>query len=96
METPHEAVVREVLEETGLLVERPPYPITFQNVLMPEEDHHYVTLFFEVSHFSGEVKNTEPDKCDGWEWFIPEEIPEPRFGGLDAAIRHWCAMRDSI
>ncbi len=34
-----------------------------------------IALFFEVTRWSGEVTNTEPDKCAGWRWFALDALP---------------------
>ena len=33
-----------------------------------------------------EAKNMEPDKCAGWHWFSPQNIPHPRFEPLEELI----------
>lgn len=72
---------REVMEETGLEISDIE-SLMFTNSLFPNDNLHYVTLFFISEYSSGELETKEPDKCEGWEWFELGNIPEPLFGGL--------------
>lgn len=47
-----------------------------------EEGKHHITLFFETVLKSGQPRVVEPDKCDRWEWFEPDNLPSPLFGNL--------------
>lgn len=69
---------REVLEETGINIkdirEGP-----FTNDIFTEEQKHYITIFMLSNYESGEVKVMEPEKCETWEWFEWENLPENLF-----------------
>ncbi|PQJ43244.1 ADP-ribose pyrophosphatase [Vibrio campbellii] len=69
---------REVLEETGLIVDSIE-KFTFTNDIFEKEGKHYVTLFVVASSASGEPQVTEPDKCKQWKWCRPDNLPEPLF-----------------
>lgn len=69
---------REVLEETGLIVDSIE-KFTFTNDIFEKEGKHYVTLFVVVSSVSGEPQVTEPDKCKQWKWCRLDDLPEPLF-----------------
>ena len=72
-EQPKQAVKRELLEETGLssvLV----LPGPWTNDYFPDEDKHYITLFFYVKA-QGCVTRNEPDKCLQWKCFSWEDLP---------------------
>ena len=72
---------REVLEETGLEIgdiRCGPYT---NNVFVAEQKH-YLTVFVLAKPLSGELKNMEPEKCEGWAWFEWERLPEPLFPPL--------------
>lgn len=77
-EEPEDAARREVLEETGLKVSTPRFG-SFTNDLFAEEGRHYITLHYVCSYESGEPGAMEPEKCEGWEWFGWDELPEPLF-----------------
>ena len=69
---------REVLEETGLIVDSIE-KFTFTNDIFEKEGKHYVTLFVVASIVSGEPQVTEPDKCKQWKWCWLDDLPEPLF-----------------
>lgn len=78
-ESPADAVAREVLEETGLVIERTD-PITWTNEIFTENGLHFVTL-----HYLATVSNDaepavlEPEKCEGWDWYSWSTLPRPLF-----------------
>lgn len=77
-ESVESCAAREVLEETGLTVtDVRPGPWT--NDVFITEDKHYVTLFMIAECEPGEPQLREPDKCDCWEWFAWDALPEPLF-----------------
>ncbi len=68
--------IRETAEEAGIEIENikiGPYV----NGIDKKEDTHYVTLFGIADWKSGEAKVMEPDKCERWEWFDWNKLPEP-------------------
>lgn len=69
---------REVLEETGLIVDSIE-KFTFTNDIFEKEGKHYVTLFVVASSASCEPQVTEPDKCKQWKWCRLDDLPEPLF-----------------
>lgn len=77
-ESIEECAQREVLEETGLVVNSFT-KLGFTNDIFEEEKKHYVTLFVAASSDAGEPQVTEPDKCRQWKWCKLDELPEPLF-----------------
>lgn len=75
-ETPEEAVIREVYEETGMSVTSCMFIDYSSDVFTPE--NHYITLYFEAT-VEGEPVAQELDKCELWEWFPKDELPEQLF-----------------
>jgi 8-oxo-dGTP diphosphatase len=73
--------MREVFEETGLIVSSP-QKITFINDIFPKDDKHYVTLYLAADWVAGEAELKEPDKCEGWEWFSWGALPKPLWSGI--------------
>lgn len=69
---------REVMEETGVEITNL-RNATFTNDIFEKEGKHYVTLFVVAEILSGVVEVKEPNKCDGWEWFSWDALPEPLF-----------------
>lgn len=69
---------RELVEETGLCadtIRQAPYTVDH----FPDTGKHYVTLFVEALGVTGEPRNCEPEKCEGWAWFEWDALPEPVF-----------------
>lgn len=82
-ETPEECAIRETLEETGMTIKklkRGP----FTNDIFEKNGKHYVTLYIITSEVWGDPIVMEPKKCERWEWFSWDEIPENLF----LPIRH--------
>jgi 8-oxo-dGTP diphosphatase len=69
---------REVLEETGMLVENGRF-IAATNDLFPKDGKHYVTIWVECDWLSGEPEITEPDKWINQEWQNFLTLPSPLF-----------------
>jgi 8-oxo-dGTP diphosphatase len=80
-ETVEACAAREVLEETGRVVDRF-RPGPFTNDVMAEADKHYVTLFVVADDAVGEPQVREPAKCLRWAWFDGAELPELLFQPL--------------
>lgn len=84
-ETPQACAYREVLEETGLrlsFVQDGPWV----NSVFEHEQKHYITIFMLADAPDGEPQRREPDKCDGWQWFAPGDLPTPLFLPLTQLI----------
>lgn len=69
---------REIFEETGITIKNMRLA-TFTNDIFENEDKHYVTLFVIGDHDAGEAEVKEPDKCEEWGWFKPDNLPSPLF-----------------
>lgn len=67
-------VAREVLEETGLVVE-PVKLVGFTDDLWPEDDQHFVTLYFRCKIVGGALEVVEPTKINNFRWVAQNEIP---------------------
>ena len=94
-ETPAECAYRELLEETGLKAQRI-VPGPWTNDIF-DDNKHYITLVMFVTEFSGEPEVLEPNKCERWEWFEWDNLPQPLFrpvqnlidsAGIENLIRH--------
>lgn len=84
-ESVEQCAARELLEETGLVVEafaRGPYTST----VFPDQGHHYITLFMLARWVDGEAQRLEPDRCEGWHWFAWRDLPQPLFAPLHSLV----------
>jgi len=77
---------REVLEETGLIINNIS-PVVFTNDVFHDEGFHYITLFFKGEYESGEAIVAEPRHCEEWRWVSPDHIPQPIFLPLSNALK---------
>ena len=77
MESFEDAVIREVAEECGLKIKN----IKFVHVanIFAYKPKHYINIFFYADWESGEPEVLEPDKCESWEWYDLDKLPEPLF-----------------
>ncbi len=67
------AAARELEEETGLKA----HALEFTNLMNhPFEESHYVLVNFNAVGVEGEPELREPDKCEKWEWFALNALPE--------------------
>ncbi len=71
-----EAAVREVMEETSILIEEPEV-ISVHNCM--NEHAHFVTVGLIAHKWEGEAKVMEPDEITEWRWFDLKELPHPRY-----------------
>ncbi len=84
-ETPEEAVIREIREETGLEV----FPIKLLNTYtsiwkLDSEELHVLLIGYLCEIMSGSLK---PSKAHHQlDWFYPEQLPEPYLSGTKEMI----------
>ncbi len=74
---------RETAEETGMEIGN----IRFLRLLnFRFYEKHFVDVALLADWKSGEPKVMEPEKCEGWGWYDPDELPEPMFKGCASAL----------
>jgi 8-oxo-dGTP diphosphatase len=67
--------IREVKEETGMDVTNSKF-VAVTNDIFEGEDKHYITIFMKAECL-GEPKIMEPDRCEMWNWFSWDKLPQP-------------------
>lgn len=87
-ETVEDCARRELKEEVGIV----PTKLKLLGIIndirnIPGQTKHYIRFIFLIEDFSGEIMNKEPDKCEGWEWFSQNSLPEPIFVGHQKTIQ---------
>ena len=68
------ALIRESKEEISITIL--PEDVKFVHVMHNKSNNERIAFFFEVKNWEGEIKNMEPDKCGGLEWFSLDSLPE--------------------
>ena len=75
-ESLEDAAVREVKEETGIIIQNPRV-ISIHNC--KNEYAHFATIGFLAKNWKGRVKVMEPDEITEWKWFSLKKLPYPRY-----------------
>lgn len=82
-ETFDEGCSRELLEEVGVSFPGQYEKLGFSDdrFIKNGEPAQYTTLYFVVKDIDPdiEIKNMEPDKCEGWKWYNIEDLPKELF-----------------
>jgi len=83
-ETVIAAGIREAKEEIGVDIK--PDNMNFSSVMHRVEGDERVDFFVQVHKWSGEIVNTEPDKCDDLRWVSLDELPDNTIPYVQRAI----------
>ncbi len=77
MESFEDCAKREIAEECGIEVKN----ISFHFVANVKKyaPKHYVHIGLIMDWKSGEPKVLEPEKCESWDWYDMNNLPEPLF-----------------
>ena len=78
-----DAMIREAKEEIGISIKR-------ENMQIVHIYHHFnkdiLKFVFEVTSYSGEIKNLEPEKCKELKWVDIEKLPDNTISGIRKEI----------
>ena len=78
-----DAMIREAKEEIGINIKR-------ENMQIVHIYHHFnkdiLKFVFEVTSYSGEIKNLEPEKCKELKWVDIEKLPDNTISGIRKEI----------
>lgn len=87
--------IREAKEETNLDLENPRVIAITNNLeTYREEGKHYISVILLANKYSRDLKNMEPNKCGGWLWADPRNLPEPHFDASRLAVA--CYLNKSV
>lgn len=75
-ETFEQGAKREVLEETGISLNKVDVICVNQDMV---ETAHFVTIGLFSDDFVGEPKVMEPDEITEWQWFGLDSLPSPMY-----------------
>lgn len=70
--------LRETEEEVGIMIKNLRFGAV-TNDIFTKENKHYITICIVADYDSGEVELREPGKCEKWQWFEWDQLPEPLF-----------------
>jgi len=92
MESFSDCARREVAEECGIKIKN----ICFQFLanIAKYAPKHYVHIGLLADWESGEPKVLEPGKCELWDWFEIDKLPQPLFETCKLAIDSRCDGTD--
>ena len=83
-----DAAFREVLEETGIKIDKKSLRmISIANDRV--SDAHFITIGFLAEYFSGEPEAMEPDEITEWRWFSFSALPKPIFPPSEKMIKNY-------
>lgn len=85
-EEPEDCARREVLEETGLHLEKPRY-LCWLNDVDDDMQHHYLCIIYTADVGNEEPENLEKNKCEGWKWFDMDSLPDPLFSSVKMTLK---------
>jgi 8-oxo-dGTP diphosphatase len=86
METVENCAQREVLEETGIVINEVKI-LNITNDFLKKDNKHYITIFTLTKSFHGVPEIKEPDKCRYWKWVNVNDFPKNLFQPLDTFIK---------
>lgn len=84
MESFEDCAKRETAEETGMNITN----VKFLR-LMNLKDYapkHYVDIGLIADWQNGEPQILEPEKCEGWDWYDIDNLPQPLFSTISTYI----------
>ncbi|MBR1648506.1 MAG: NUDIX domain-containing protein [Alphaproteobacteria bacterium] len=76
------AAVREVSEETGLILAEKDLALAGVSSDLFESGKHYITVMMKADIYEGHPACLEADKCECWQWFAPSDFPQNLFLSL--------------
>ena len=86
MESFEECLQREVLEETGLEVLLKELVSISSETL---DEFHGINIGFTAEIIRGKPEVKEKDKCEMWDWFPLDELPEPLLPFSETIIENY-------
>lgn len=83
-----DAAYREVLEETGIKINK--NNLKFVSLTNDSvKDAHFITIGLLCEDFEGEAEVREPDEITEWKWFKLNELPNPIYFVSEKILRNY-------
>ena len=90
-ETPAACASRELFEETGIIIPAEQFRyIGITNDIFP--DSHYITIHYRANSVTATPILCEPNKCEKWQWFTPNALPDNLFLPIRNFIKNYSAI----
>lgn len=90
-ETPAACASRELFEETGISVPAEQFRyIGITNDIFP--DNHYITIHYRADYITAAPTLREHNKCEKWQWFAPNALPDNLFLPIRNFIQNHSAI----
>ncbi len=94
-ETIADCARREVLEETGLMLDKVEIICVNEELNFIKTDHkHYITVGCLASVLTDHFENKEPDKHIDIQWFDINKLPSPLFPASEHIIQ--CFLKNTV
>jgi len=77
MESFGECARRETREECGIEIDN--IRFQFLSNVIKYAPKHYVHIGLTADYKNGEPKVLEPEKCESWDWYAIDDLPQPIF-----------------
>jgi 8-oxo-dGTP diphosphatase len=85
-----QTVIREAMEESGLVVsDLELISVADEMRYIDSDGKQFLVLGFKANASSGEPKVMEPEKCERWDWFSLDSLPENIFEGTRLTIENY-------
>ena len=88
----HDGAYREIIEETGLRINRAQLKLisVADNIVT---DAHFLTIGFLCRNFRGQPQVKEPDEITQWRWFSLSTLPRPLYFPSAKIIKHYLSNK---
>lgn len=94
-ESLEEGARREVLEETGIRVDKSALEIiSVSSDISPDGSAHFVTTGFLCRQFDGEPQTMEPEEITEWRWLPLNELPKPIFFPSEKILKAYLERKE--
>lgn len=92
MESFEQTAKREVKEETGMEIDN----VRFLRLLNLKDypPKHYVDIGLIADWKSGDPQVLEPHKCEGWDWYDMDKLPQPLFSTVETYLEAYKTGRN--
>jgi 8-oxo-dGTP diphosphatase len=94
-ENPEQCAIRETQEEVGIEIGNVRF-VAVTNDIFIESNKHYITLWMQADHISGEPRIAAEDEVAQVGWFKWESLPSPLFIPLENLMNQKSYPPDGI